>query len=204
MSKDYIEIELTKGKVALIDKEDKDKVLKWYGKKPTTWYASVMNAYGDNPRYNEISYVYAEKRLTPKQQNYINENYPGILKPKKNGGTTKNLLLHRFVMEAPHDMFVDHINGNTLDCRKENLRLCTFQQNCQNRKKRSDSRHKYIGISKRHSDWNLKKPWRGCVKHLGKNYYTECFKTEYEAAKARDELAKKMRGEFARLNFPDE
>ena len=193
---DYIKIELTKGKYALIDAEDEEKVLRWYRDKPETWYASVMM-----PKRFSDRFIYAEKRLTKKQAAYINETYPGILKPKANGDTTKNLLMHRLIMEAPHNMFVDHINGNTLDCRKENLRLCTFAQNCQNRKRRSDaaSRHVYIGISETPSG-----KFRGNVRQNGKNNWTKCFNSPKEAAIARDRLAKEMYGEFARLNFPEE
>lgn len=191
----YLKIELTKGKFVLIDAEDKDKVLYWYKSKPLSWYASVMRSetYGDR-------FTYAEKRLTEKQAAYINEKYPGVLKPKANGKTTKNLLMHRLIMEAPHNMFVDHINGNTLDCRKENLRLCTFAQNCQNRKRRLDasSKHPYIGVSER-----PRGKFRGYTKINGKTNYTKDFDNPKEAAIARDQLVKEAFGEFARLNFPE-
>jgi hypothetical protein len=46
----------------------------------------------------------------------------------------KRLHLHRFIMNCPDDMVIDHINGNSLDNRKENLRICTQQINTCNRK----------------------------------------------------------------------
>ena len=192
---DYVKIELTKGRHVLIDARDEQKVLKWYRDKPENWYASVMQP----KKCGYDRYIYAEKRLTNKQAAYINETYPGILKPKANGGTTRNLLMHRLIMEAPHNMLVDHINGNTLDCRKENLRLCKFAQNCQNRKRRSDasSKHRYIGVSEIPSG-----KFRGCIKQNGKNNYTKCFNNPKQAAIARDQLAKEAYGEYANLNFP--
>lgn len=42
-------------------------------------------------------------------------------------------LLHRLIMSCPADKVVDHINGNPLDNRKCNLRICTHRENCLNR-----------------------------------------------------------------------
>jgi hypothetical protein len=45
----------------------------------------------------------------------------------------KKVYLHRFVMLAPDSVLVDHINGDPLDCRKQNLRYCDHSQNAKNR-----------------------------------------------------------------------
>lgn len=58
-------------------------------------------------------------------------------------------LLHRFIMDAPKKMVVDHIYGDTLDTRKQNLRLCSHKDNCRNRKKQFNNTSGYQGVT-----WN--------------------------------------------------
>lgn len=47
----------------------------------------------------------------------------------------KKILLHRYIMNCPHDMVVDHINHNTLDNRKSNLKVVTQRENLMNNKR---------------------------------------------------------------------
>ena len=54
--------------------------------------------------------------------------------------------LHRMIMDAPKGMVVDHINRNTLDNRKKNLRVCTIQENLQNQK-RENNKTGYTGVA---------------------------------------------------------
>ena len=107
------------------------------------------------------------------------------------------VLMHREIMKPPRGMFVDHINGNGLDNRRCNLRICTPMQNSCNRSKQRNARHRFIGVRPCGKD-----TYEAIVDHNGKRYREGPFRDEVEAAKARDRLARKLHGPYARLNFP--
>ncbi len=109
----------------------------------------------------------------------------------------RTVLMHREIIRARAHEFVDHINGNPLDNRKANLRICTNMQNTWNTRKRTHNRSGYKGVSKTPS---IKSPWRASIKIAGKRTSLGCFATVEEAAKAYNEAAIKYQGEFARLN----
>jgi HNH endonuclease len=61
-------------------------------------------------------------------------------KPQEMGGyyamsryEGKTIYMHRFILDAPKGMYVDHVNHNTLDNRRSNLKICTNQENNENR-----------------------------------------------------------------------
>ena len=108
--------------------------------------------------------------------------------------------MHRVVVNCPPDKQVDHINGDTLDNRKANLRICTPYQNSLNKKKRNslNSSSKYIGVTWRGERHNA---WRARITLNGKETFIGYFKEERHAAMAYDMWAKELFGEFARTNF---
>lgn len=59
---------------------------------------------------------------------------------------SKKISLHRLIMNFPKGMVIDHINRNTLDNRRENLKVCTIQQNLQNQK-RLNNRTGFTGVA---------------------------------------------------------
>jgi hypothetical protein len=107
------------------------------------------------------------------------------------------VLMHREIIKAPQGTFVDHINGNGLDNRRCNLRLCTPRQNSCNRSKQRKARHRFIGVHP-----CGKYTYQATVMHKGETYRAGTFTDEVKAAKARDRLALELHGPFARLNFP--
>jgi hypothetical protein len=97
-------------------------------------------------------------------------------------------------------LLIDHINGDSLDNRRANLRLATPSQNAYNRAKiRSKKSSRYIGVyfEKATGRWTVKiRIGRGKRLWLGR------FNSEIAAARAYDAAAKKYHKEFAVLNFP--
>lgn len=115
-------------------------------------------------------------------------------------GKKKSIGMHRQIMKPPKDLVVDHINGDKLDNRKENLRVCTQRENSLNKIIGKDNTSGYKGVSyaKRDNKWQVH------IKKDGKSYYCGAFDGVEEAARAYDYYADKHYGEFARLNFPSE
>jgi hypothetical protein len=94
---------------------------------------------------------------------------------------------------------VDHINGNGLDNRKSNLRLCERHENALNRVINYNNVSGYKGVS-----WFKPiKKWRAQIQYKKVVYYLGCFNKRIDAAKAYNAAALKYHGEFANLNKID-
>lgn len=112
----------------------------------------------------------------------------------------KKIDLATLIMKPPKGMVVDHINGNPLDNRRCNLRICTQAENCRNKRTKVGAAG-YIGVYKRKDVKS--KPYVASIKAHGKKLYLGTYKTAKEAAKARDLQARILFREFAVLNFPE-
>ncbi len=113
------------------------------------------------------------------------------------GKNPKSIYVHRMIMKAKKGEVVDHIDGNTFDNRKKNLRLCTGKQNSRNRvrlNKNNTSGFKGVSFFKPTGHWMVQ------VMFNGKRAYTGFFKEKIEAAKKYNEIALKYYGEYAVLN----
>jgi hypothetical protein len=114
--------------------------------------------------------------------------------------TSKNgrmVYMHRMLMRPRKGYVVDHIDGNGLNNRRCNLRVCTPAQNLINKAPRGGT-SRFTGV------YRAKKKWLAHVTHRGKYYYLGVFDDEVEAAKARDRKAYELHGEYAYLNFPED
>ena len=106
--------------------------------------------------------------------------------------------LHREILNTPKGIDIDHINGNGLDDKRENLRLCTRQENCRNqRHARPGKNSKFKGVH-----WSRQaRKWHAQIKMDGHTTYLGYFSDDTDAAQAYDAAARKLFGEFAAPNF---
>ena len=103
------------------------------------------------------------------------------------------IALHRFILNAPDNMAVDHINRNPLDNRKSNLRLCTLSENSKNIGIRSNNTSGATGIC-----WDKRmNKWYARIYSEGKNIYLGSFNDFEEARMARLKAEEKICGEFS-------
>ena len=131
------------------------------------------------------------------QWNWSVSSY-GYAYKNKNG----SILMHVAIMNTPKGMQTDHINGNKLDNRRENLRICTTAQNQFNSKPHSDNIYsKHKGVSFLKAKKQAKNPWITMINIDGKPTFLGTFATEIEAAKAYNEASIKHHGKFAKLNI---
>lgn len=106
----------------------------------------------------------------------------------------KNKFMARLIMNATDpNIYVDHKNGNTLDNRRENLRLASNSQNQANRRNHSKNTSGYRGVTFSKST----NKWQAAIKVAGKNIHLGVFETPELAGIAYKQAADMYFGEFA-------
>lgn len=111
----------------------------------------------------------------------------------------RKVYMHRDVLLPPAGTPIDHIDGNGLNNQRANLRTCTHRENCRNTRARRGAKRTsaFKGVGRTYDGrWRAFVVTAGRMRHLGR------FETETDAAKAFDEAARCLHGQFARLNFP--
>lgn len=115
------------------------------------------------------------------------------MRAESSHGKRRYLYMHREILSAPPGLEVDHINGDKLDNRRTNLRLCTPSQNKANRPGLPGATSRYKGViySKQHDAWRAEFGGR----------YIGLYDLERDAALAYSAAALERFGEFARIDF---
>lgn len=118
-------------------------------------------------------------------------------------GKQRTLRMHRLILGAQPGELVDHINGDGLDNRRVNLRLCNAAENSRSLHVRRGGTSKYHGVASSGSGYPTK-PWSVTIQVNRRTIRVGRFRDEEEAARAYDAAARNYHGEFATLNFPGE
>lgn len=103
------------------------------------------------------------------------------------------VLMHRFIVDCPTGFVVDHINGDGLDNRRSNLRVCSQRDNSRNR----GAVNGYCGVS-----WKADiGRWRARIMVERREISLGAFDTPEQAAEAYNRAAIEHFGQFAKLNI---
>lgn len=140
----------------------------------------------DDEDYEELSKYSWQARI---------QTYTGLFRAKRSG-RPKEVDMARQIMNCPDGMEVDHINGDLLDNRRCNLRICTHRENMCNRGIQRNNTSGYRGVS-------FNKTWKKYSAQIflnRKKIHLGAFKDPKLAAIAYNEAAKIRYGEFAKLN----
>jgi hypothetical protein len=101
------------------------------------------------------------------------------------------------IMEPKEEEYVDHIDGNTLNNQRSNLRIVNRFQNGMNQGKHKNNTSGYKGVNSNGFNYMAR------IRVNGERIYIGTYSTVEEAGRAYDNKAKELHGEFAKLNFPN-
>lgn len=106
----------------------------------------------------------------------------------------KLIRMHTFIMKTSKGKFTDHLNGNKLDNRRINLRICSAKENARNRRLQKSNTTGFKGVKRTGNNWGA------FIKINKKQIWLGTYKNKEEAAQAYDRKAKELFGEFSCLN----
>lgn len=113
----------------------------------------------------------------------------------KDGRIVRRVYMHRSIMREP-ELEVDHINGDGLDNRKSNLRVCTHAENLKNQITVKNSLSGVKGVSLNRRD----NKWTAYIKTEGKKIFLGNFENKQDAQIAYNVASVKHFGEFAKIH----
>lgn len=133
-------------------------------------------------RKHQWSLSYRGKKENPRIYVITQMNSAAIMR----GAPRRTTFIHRFLLSPPPAMQVDHVNGDSLDNRRENLRVVTKQQQMQNQRVRRDNNTGHRNVTRMAGG-----QYRVLVTHGGQNFHSLHDSIE-EAALAAAELRYKL------------
>lgn len=124
---------------------------------------------------------------------------------RSTGGRSKrrNEWLHRIILERKLNRkltvieYPDHINGNGLDNRRQNLRVASMSQNNRNTPLSKSNTSGYKGVIRSKSK---RSPWQANITYKNKRIYIGNFASAESAYEAYKQKAKELFGDFARVD----
>lgn len=138
----------------------------------------------------EFRYSECDKHLVDKYTWFINDGYP-IAHIK---GSNIKKMLHRLIMGDPYKLQVDHIDMDKTNNTRENLRICTQQNNIRNRQKQANNKSGKKGVC-----WHkASKKWVAQITIEGKRTYLGTYETIDEAYEVYCKVEKEHFGEYQR------
>jgi hypothetical protein len=141
----------------------------------------------DDEDYERVSSRKWYKLQGNNREHIYFESYDGFT-----GGRSRSIYLHKYIMGIGAGFDVDHINRDTCDNRKSNLRRATHAQNCWNQKARKNPTG-LKGVTKICGA----KGYFSRIRVNGSRIHLGCFDTPEEAHKAYCNAAIKYHGEYA-------
>lgn len=154
----------------------------------------LINAKGGEVSVDDDMFdILSQKKWYIDKRGYARRTY-------KMDGALITEMLHQVVMRIPSgsSLMVDHINGDRLDNRRENLRIATKSQNGHNQGIQRTNTSGYKGVTFHSSRGSGK--WIAQIRVNGKRIHIGSFDDINVAAHEYNKAAIKHHGEFARLN----
>ena len=127
---------------------------------------------------------------------HANTPRPYAVRMHEKDGKKGQLLMHRQILNTPDGYDTDHIDGDTLNNRRSNLRIATRVQNNGNARLNKRNTSGYRGVS--YDKTRMK--WAAYIWKNNRKYFLGRFSTSEEAAIAWNNAALEYFGEFAKLN----
>lgn len=151
-------------------------------------------ALSDKKSYAKVS-VEDYSLLSKFNWHITGNGYCFINLPRNGSQKRKTRMMHRFILDAEKGTEIDHINGDKLDNRRENIRFVTRNQNQQKVHQANSTGFRGVRLER--------KKWRSRIYFDKKEINLGLFVTPEEAAKAYDIKAKELYGEHALHNFSE-